>query len=184
MSRRRSSSLQALILQPPDWTGRPIPLYHGTTDVHVASILRRVDPQAGRRHTDFGRGFYTTTNLQQAWRWAGGATGTHEMRSRHAQPAVVRFELDRQHFARLGWLCFVRGDVNAEDYWSLVWHCRRTGGDHNRTTNNGWYDVVFGPVATDWAMKRTAGPDADQLSFHTPRAAALLDASNPREVPP
>ena len=96
MSRRRSSPLRALILQPANWTNQPILLYHGTTDAHAASILRRVDPQAGRRQTDFGTGFYTTTNLQQAWLWAGEVAGSHEALSRYAQPAVIRFAVDRE----------------------------------------------------------------------------------------
>jgi hypothetical protein len=48
--------------------------------------------------------------------------------------------------------------------------------------NGGWYDVVIGPVAASWRTRLTIY-DADQISFHTPGAAALLNASNPRILP-
>lgn len=40
-------------------------LYHGST---VA--VRRPNVQKGRKATDFGKGFYTTTSFEQARKWA------------------------------------------------------------------------------------------------------------------
>lgn len=36
-------------------------LYHGST-----VVVKRPNIQKGRKATDFGRGFYTTTNFEQA----------------------------------------------------------------------------------------------------------------------
>lgn len=40
-------------------------LYHGST-----VIVKHPSVQKGRKATDFGKGFYTTTNLEQAQKWA------------------------------------------------------------------------------------------------------------------
>lgn len=40
-------------------------LYHGST-----VVVKRPNIQKGRKATDFGRGFYTTTNFEQAKKWA------------------------------------------------------------------------------------------------------------------
>jgi hypothetical protein len=98
-------------------------------------------------------------------------------------PAVVRFEVSRDSLAKLDTLWFVRGDVGADDYWSLIWHCRLAVGlAHGRKRRTAWYDVVVGPVAQAW-RRRQAFVDYDQACFHTRKGARLLDASSPREVP-
>ena len=40
-------------------------LYHGST-----VVVKRPNIQRGRKATDFGKGFYTTTSLEQAMKWA------------------------------------------------------------------------------------------------------------------
>ena len=40
-------------------------LYHGST-----MVVRKPNVKRGRKRTDFGRGFYLTTNFEQARRWA------------------------------------------------------------------------------------------------------------------
>jgi hypothetical protein len=49
----------------PLWN-QDIVLYHGTLDMHVASILQEVDLNKCKHLRDFGRGFYTTTKCTQA----------------------------------------------------------------------------------------------------------------------
>ena len=164
---------------PSSWTNQTLVLFHGTLSVHAAAIVAGgVSIALGRSHTDFGRGFYTTTVEQQARSWAWQLS----LRRPRTFPAVVRFELDRDHLASLQSLWFVRGSFNADDYWSLVFHCRRGGAAHGRTVNGGWYDVVIGPVAASWRTRLTIH-DADQVSFHTAATATMLDASNPTVLP-
>jgi len=68
---------------------------------------------------------------------------------------------------------FVRGDAQAEEYWSFVHHCR-TGGDHARAGQ--WYDIAIGPLASSWRSRLTF-LGADQISFHTTGAERILNAS-------
>ncbi len=162
---------------PPSWTNQYLTLYHGTLDIHVPAVLGGVNVVAGRTGTDFGPGFYTTTIDRQALSWAWQLT----QRRRGALPAVIRFDVDRDALASFDGLWFVRGSFDADDFWSLVFTSRQGAAGHGRATNQGWYDVVIGPVAASW-RQRTIIHDADQVSFHTPNAAALLDASHPRRI--
>jgi hypothetical protein len=160
---------------PPLWINQPLVLYHGTVDTHVPAILAGIDVLQGRDDTDFGRGFYTTTVEAQALAWAERlARRLPDMR-----PAVIRFDIDREAPVQLDCLWFVRGARNVADYWAFVAHCRTGGAAHGRTVQDGWYDVVAGPVAAVWRQRRVQ-PNSDQVSFHTQEAANLLNASQPR----
>src|SRR5437867_2354534 len=177
MARRRLGNGVPMAVIPP-WTNPVVELFHGTLDIHVPAILAGVHVAAGPAHRDFGRGFYTTTLFTQAralaLRRARGVTGA---------AAVIRFRLDRNALADLESLWFVRGDPGATDYWELVRHCRVSGGNHNRGLGHGnWYDVVVGPVAASWGRQPSVIAGYDQVSFHSARAAQLLDAGNPVRV--
>jgi hypothetical protein len=90
---------------------------------------------------------------------------------------VIAFQVDLDALARLDTLAFVSGDrFQGERFWSFVWHCRRSDTHHARSTNDGWYDVVVGPIAADWRQRATFA-NSEQLSFHTPTAIAILNAS-------
>jgi len=166
-----------MVPPPPPWTNQPLILYHGTVDRNVPSILRGVDVRRGRTLTDFGRGFYTTTVERQANSWAVKLS----QRKRTTHPAIIRFEVNRDALAELECLWFVRASFDVDDFWSLVFHCRRGGSNHARVTNQGWYDVVIGPVVASW-QQRLILYDVDQVSFHTDKAADLLNNSNPRRI--
>ena len=155
----------------PLWNDQEIELYHGTLDVHVASILQQVDLSVCRSLTDFGRGFYTTTSFPQAQQWAQNLA----LQGQAGGPAVVRFAVERNDLAQLDCLVFVRGTPHTVDYWSFVQYCRTIPGDHNRA-HTGWYDLVAGPVTGSW-KKQTIVRDGDQFSFHTDIATTVLDSS-------
>jgi len=158
------------------WTNPHLVLYHGTVDVHERSILANIDLNhaALRPGSDFGRGLYTTTKLNQARTWA--ATLVKKPRYAGSGPAVILFRVDRDALSRLDALWFVRGSPGADDFWSLIRHLRTPpfGSDHGRSRPNPWYDIVAGPVSRDWKFKQIVA-DSDQVSFHTQAAASLLD---------
>lgn len=150
-------------------------LYHGSTViVRAPSILK------GRKTTDFGKGFYTTTSFEQAARWAKIRKDRN-----HANRAVVsvyefydevlgntKFDVMHYHSATAEWLNFVVAN-------------RR-----NSTTHH--YDLVMGPVANDSLYatitmyeKGDLSVEAavvqlkthvlfDQLSFHSKKALKHL----------
>lgn len=159
---------------PRPWQNQAITLYHGTDDQSAMSITQGINLNRAASHSDFGAGFYTTTRLRQAWSWAYRTAYRTNLKA-----AVVRFVVDRDELSNLQSLVFVLGSPQDEDYWSLVTHCRRRGGNHGRATPGKVYDVVYGPVAANWRQGTLLG-DTDQVSFHTPQALQLLDKSSPR----
>ncbi len=164
-------------LVPPQWNNQPLILYHGTVETEVFSILRGVEPSCGRLKTDFGAGFYTTTLLRQAQTWA-----LRQVRwRRRGKSAVIQFEVSRDELATLDCLWFFRGHFEAEDFWSFVFHCRTGGKAHLRKSNQGWYDLVAGPATASWEQRLVLA-DVDQISFHTERAAEVLNRSNRKRV--
>lgn len=159
----------------PPWTDQDMLLYHGTLDIHVASILAGIDLRVCKPFQDFGRGFYTTTNRTIAEDWANKLALTSP-----GAPAVIEFHVSRDDSAHLDYLVFVRGDPDAIDYWSFVQYCRTVARDHNRTRSP-WYDVVIGPITGTW-KSQTVIKASDQFSFHTAAAVAVLDNSQKRQV--
>lgn len=162
---------------PPAWTNGPLVVYHGTLMTHAASIQQlRVNPLKGRVGTDFGPGFYTTTVERQAksWAWILAAASTVGG-TVPSKGAVVRLEVDRDALARLDSIGFIRGDYDADDFWSLVFHCRLGALGHARPAAT-YYDVVYGPVASFW-MQRNAMNGADQISFHSVACTPILNVT-------
>lgn len=155
----------------PSWTDQDLVIYHGTVDLHVPQLLDTIDVEVGEDFKDFGRGFYTTTHLDKAIRWARDRT-----RFADGEAAVIEFRVSRNDHASLDILWFVRSDPGALDFWSFVQYCRTIRSDHNRV-NAAWYDIVVGPVTGSW-KKQTVIADHDQLSFHTAQATAVLDRSS------
>ena len=151
-----------------------IKLYHGST---VAVKNPSIRP--GRPNADFGKGFYTTTNFEQAVRWA------HIKQEREeAQRAVVSvYEFDETLLDRPD--LNIRRFTGADEPWLLfVTDCRKSR-RHD-------YDLVQGPVANDKVfttvnlfesgvlsaeaaiLQLKAYKTYDQLSFHTARTIGTL----------
>ena len=164
----------------PPWTDQDILLYHATLDLWAASILQAVDLSQSRPLTDFGRGFYTTTRLDQARRWANDVA-----RRRGGSAAVIEFQVERHALAQLECLFFIRSDTLTVAFWSFVQYCKTVSGDHKRRYVARYYDVVAGPVPGDW-KKQSVIRDSDQVSFHTGAAVAVLNQLPPnrkRQLP-
>ena len=151
-----------------------IQLFHGST---VA--VRKPSLRPGRPNADFGKGFYTTSNYEQAVRWAHIKQEREE--SRRAIVSVYEFDetlLDREDVN-------IRRFIGADEPWLyFVTDCRKSR-RHN-------YDLVQGPVANDKVfttvnlfesgvlsakaaiLQLKAYKTYDQLSFHTQKVIELL----------
>ncbi len=159
-----------------------IKLYHGSTVAVKNPSLR-----PGRPNADFGKGFYTTSNLEQAVRWA------HIKQEREeAQRAVVSvYEFDETLLDRPD--LNIRRFTGADEPWLLfVTDCRKSR-RHN-------YDIVQGPVANDKVfttvnlfesgvlsaeaaiLQLKAYKTYDQLSFHTEKVISSLHFVESYEV--
>lgn len=157
-------------------------LYHGS-NVEV----RKPNLRYGRNNTDFGKGFYTTTQKEQAERWTEikldrAKTGKRIVTVYDVDDALItspELSIREFHGVDEAWLEFV---VNS-----------RKGIKHN-------YDLVFGPVANDKVFttvnlyesgvldaptaiaRLRAYKTYDQLSFHTERVISALQFVESYEV--
>jgi hypothetical protein len=155
----------------PSWTNPRIRLFHGTNTPNSANIIDTgVDLSKCKPNRDFGVGFYTTTNRQQAWLFA-----QKKAQQFGGQPSVVSISFDREVLANFLTIAFILGSLEATHFWSFVSHCRR--GALQRPASGSNYDVAYGPVTEIWV-----GPENsrlhegyDQISFHNAVAVCALN---------
>lgn len=158
-------------------------VYHGSLyQVH------NPDVEKGRQSTDFGKGFYTTTNFEQAKRWAIKKQKT----AIEGSKAIVNtYEVDDDLLGNPRYNS-KRFDSPDETWLSFVISCRRS------TLHE--YDVILGPVANDkiyttitlyegrvlTAKETVARLKVDeyfnQISFHSQTAADELKFVEATEV--
>lgn len=106
-------------------------IYHGSNvTVEEPKII------TPNRYLDFGAGFYTTTNYDQALNFAGKVT----MRKKCGRSTVNIYELDESIFEKVNVLNF----ESADEAWLDFVSNNRSGID--RTAG---YDLISGPVAND-----------------------------------
>lgn len=149
-------------------------LYHGAT-----LAVRNPNLQKGRETTDFGKGFYTTTDFKQAEIWAN----LKKKREGKAK-AIVSVYVVPDDILDSGYH-ILRFTGATKEWLEFVVNNRR-----RKKTEK--YDLVMGPVANDqlYATIRLYEQGVitteaaiemlkthvlfDQLSFHVPEAISLL----------
>lgn len=156
--------------------------YHGS-DV-IVDMPRVLD---AKRPLDFGGGFYTTTNEEQAKNWAVKVSYRNNTNHKY----INRYEFNVDEAKRdLIVLYFEKAD----EKW-LDFIC-----DNRNGKNTGKYDIVIGPVADDKVYrvvveyenndidKKTAllklktETLCDQILFHTEEALKCLKFINAEEI--
>ena len=149
-------------------------VYHGSNvEVRKPSLLK------SRKNTDFGRGFYTTTQKEQAEHW----TSIKIDRAKKGRRIVSIFEIDDNLLTNSE--LKIREFHGPDEAWLNFVVDSRKGVEHD-------YDMVFGPVANDKVFtvvnlyesgvldapaaiaELKAYKTYNQLSFHTPRVIQAL----------
>jgi hypothetical protein len=167
------------------WNNDNVVLFHGCSEeslhpanprgIAVSGLPHNIDLTACAKRTEFGRGFYTTTWIEQAKEWANRQTKKLKARSagRSLRKAIVLgLSVDRDKLAALDSLVFTNEDCG---FWPFVTYCRSGSIPHARSLpGQPEYDVIYGPVSI-WPQ-RLVIKDCDQVSFHTSKALAILPA--------
>ena len=128
-------------------------LFHGTDHQSADNILNRgIYLPAGRQKRDFssGKGFYVTTSLDQASKWA---------RSTTSKPAILIFQVKRN-----GLLNAKKLDLTSDlEKWIKTVHYFRSdeGPAYIAKDISKAYDLIEGPVATASSSSETS----DQLMW-------------------
>ena len=106
-------------------------LYHGSNlTVENPKII------TPNRYLDFGKGFYTTSNFEQAQNFADKVTA----RKKEGESTVSIYEFDDTKLGDLSVLSFEAADEKWLDFVS---------DNRNGLVLNGKYDIIYGPVAND-----------------------------------
>ena len=159
-------------------------LYHGS----IVEV-RKPSLRYGRKRTDFGKGFYTTTLAEQAEHWAK----IKKDREKATKAVVSVYEIDDELLADSA--LNIREFHGVDESWlNFVVGCRK----ENTVKHD--FDLVFGPVANDNVfltvnLYESGALDAqaaiaqlrayktyDQLSFHTKRVINALRFVDSYEV--
>ncbi len=104
-------------------------LYHGSTEIVVKPQI--IEPN---RALDFGKGFYTTTDIMQAQRWVKLRIGNNDCSIGFIN--VYEYKPSKE--------LNVRTFRSANDSWVDFIHNNRTSINYEHN-----YDIVKGPVAND-----------------------------------
>lgn len=158
-------------------------LYHGSTVIVKNPSLRQ-----GRPNTDFGKGFYTTIDFEQAARWAQ----IRRERAGGGNAVVSVYTVDNDFLMQPD-LKIMRYNGPTKEWLDFVVANRRFAPTHD-------YDVVLGPVANDnlyatISLYENGELSADaaiiqlkthvlynQVSFHTQTAIVNLRFEEAQEV--
>ncbi|MBR4877727.1 MAG: DUF3990 domain-containing protein [Rhodocyclaceae bacterium] len=106
-------------------------LYHGSNlEIRTPSLAY------SRSSLDFGAGFYLTTDLEQAEKWAHRITHVRQA----GRPVISVFDTDDERWSKLSILRFDSAD--------RAWLHTVVGYRTEQAAANG-YDVITGPVADD-----------------------------------
>lgn len=176
-------------------------VYHGTISIHKDSLLSGIDVNKGYYSADFGQGFYTTGNYEQALRLAKDRTKTFSKLNKSAlvYPMVISYNINKSEISSIGYkgLIFDFPDLK----WKEFIYNNRVGKEFSVSTYhnlNHKYDYVYGCVADSnitgmtkqiRSKQITYGAFADdlkplkagyynQLSFHSLKSIRILEFSN------
>ena len=122
-------------------------LYHGST-----MTVKRPSLRLGRANTDLGKGFYTTTDFEQAARWAQ----IRRNRAGSEEAIVSVYEMGDRLLQRKD-LRVMEYRGATEEWLNFVVNNRRFAPLHS-------YDIVLGPVANDSLYATISMYENGQLS--------------------
>lgn len=156
-------------------------LYHGSIEIVEYPEIRQLN-----RTLDYGSGFYTTTDYNQAEQWA-----RRRVRKGQNEAYVNIYEVDMDAIRKANTLWF---DSPSEEWVDFVYANRN---DRNFSHT---FDFVYGPVANDRVYAQFALFEAglidkqtlirelrtytlvDQLLFHTPHSLKSIKFVESRRI--
>ena len=152
-------------------------VYHGST-----FIVKEPNLEILNNRTDFGRGFYTTTDIEQAKKWT--KIKKKRIEKENNCERICQY-INVYEFTQNNNLNVLNFEYATEQWLDFVLKNRRSNELHN-------YDIVIGPVANDNLYQVLVGYEdgvydiqetikrlktyllSNQISFHTIRALETI----------
>lgn len=168
-------------------------VYHGTLQKYKNSLEYGIDLNCSKNNLDFGKGFYTTFNYNQAVKFA-----YKRAELSNDKPMVVTYDITKELIEQIGLNSLVFEETN-EKWYEFIFNNRvkkeyMISDFHNK---NSLYDIVYGNVAdgnigliTRKAQNNQAdfqefmsqvkpfSDEFNQLSFHTVQSLRIIRLSN------
>jgi RHS repeat-associated protein len=149
-----------------------IDFYHGTTDIFEGNMKKNgINLSKQREFTDFGQGFYVTTNKVHAEQMAQRVVDRlHSEGITGVQPKVVKFSVPYEEFHGLNIVDF---EAVTPEWQLFVYRNRNQRPLH---TN----DITAGPAARSYTKKPSKVkamdfPEYNQTVFHTEKSVQILN---------
>ena len=179
------------------WNNDDLVLCHGCTEqsllganpngIAVGTLPHRISLRAGGRRTEFGRGFYATSRIDQAKNWAhvqARKLAAKSLSKTTPKAVVLRFDVSRDKLADLEALVFTNENCG---FWPFVTYCRSGSVPHGRST--GRCAPQHASIATTQRRRLvTKLPSAlrrirrlKTTSVQTSKAARVLAKINPND---
>jgi len=156
-------------------------IFHGTNE-----LFSTIDLDKCRLRTDFGKGFYMSSDIETARVWASGKAGFAGI------PTVMKYEIndDILNICSLSTLQF---NGPTKEWLDFIYDNRRRSAIKGQSSEpRHSYDIVFGPIANDKVVdvvdlyfkgkinadeaitRLKALPDVMQISLHTTLALSNI----------
>ena len=132
--------------------------YHGTTSSHLDSLAEEIKLIKGRVDTDFGRGFYLTTNWAQVHAWAKNVLEVEAdtEKEKNIYPFIFEYELDTKGLMEMNGKIFSKPNEEWAKY-ILLNRTRKKDGSiyYNKILTQDFFghclleqfDFFYGPMA-------------------------------------
>lgn len=141
-------------------------VYHGSISIHKESLLTGININKGYPSVDFGQGFYTTSNYEQALNLAEGRARAyskiHNVTS--VYPIIISYNVDKSVLNHHKGLIF---DFPDSKWKEFVFNNRV--GDGFQVSNyhnlNKKYDYVYGCVADSFITDMTKQIKSGKIDF-------------------
>lgn len=150
-------------------------VYHGTTTEHFLS-LRNIDFGKCSKFADFGKGFYTTSNYEQAYSFAYMKAKEHNIDEENAKlllpkyelnlvkPLIIFYSIDVKNLNKLNGCVFNKPDKK----WAEFIYNNRLGLNNIMSDFHNWkssYDYGFGHIADSIISPLISEVRSGKISF-------------------
>lgn len=115
--------------------------YHGTSSKHLASLEKGINLKKGRINTDFGQGFYLTSNWDTALRWGKNNVIYSKKRTYNQNetltPIIMEYEIDTELLSNSAGILY----QEANEQWleAII--------DHRLMCTKSFNNYTYGPIA-------------------------------------
>lgn len=175
----------------------PHVVYHATTTEYEDSLRQGINLNIGRDKVDFGKGFYTTSNIDQARKWSKSKANFRnneielnklEEQIEKVEPLIITYSVDIDSLIKLHGKIFKAPDIE----WAKYIADNRLNKEPIKGVHYTYgpladakiakplYEYKIGKIDIDefWKIVSPTDLSTNQMSFHTIESLKCLERSD------